>query len=132
MAKPNEDFEFVWELRVVDGKLTGTQKSPMGDAPIVDGRVDGTKLEFTIEQEFFGDIQRQTVTGEIVGDELRIKLPPPRRRAGAGPGPGGPGGAGGPGGPLRWDRPPAVLEVPVGLAALAVLPPGWGPCSRLR
>jgi alpha-galactosidase len=115
VAKPNEDFEFVWELRVAGGKITGTQKSPMGDAPIVDGRIDGAKIEFIVEQEFFGDMQRQTVTGEIVGDELRISLPPPRQRGpggpaggpppggpppgGPGPGPGpGPGGPGGPGG----------------------------------
>lgn len=95
VARPNEDFEFVWELKVVDGKITGTQKSPMGDAPIVDGRVEGTKIEFTIESEFFGDIQRQTVKGEIVGDELRITLPA-GRRGGGGRGRGAAGGFGGP------------------------------------
>ena len=36
---PFGEIEVVWELKVADGKVTGVQKLPFGDAPIVDGRI---------------------------------------------------------------------------------------------
>lgn len=114
---PGGGQELVWEFKVVNGKITGTQTLPMGEAPIVDGKIEGNQFEFTIENEFFGEISRQVVKGEIVGDELRITLPPGGGRRGGGrggapgagaAGPGTPPGAGapGPGGIPPGGRPP--------------------------
>src|SRR5213075_1577682 len=82
---PNGVTEMVWELKVVNGKITGTQKLPFGDAPIIDGKIEGDNIEFIIETESFGTLTKRTVTGKIVGDELHITPAMP------GPPPGGPG-----------------------------------------
>src|SRR5262245_23865781 len=50
---PNGEIELVYELKVKDGKITGTQKMPFGDSPIVDGKIDGDQFEFTVEMESF-------------------------------------------------------------------------------
>ncbi|HXJ42425.1 MAG TPA: hypothetical protein VNH18_24300, partial [Bryobacteraceae bacterium] len=61
------DQEIVYELKVdPSGKITGTQKMPFGDSPIVDGKVTGDKVELTVETESFGNISRGTATAEIV------------------------------------------------------------------
>jgi alpha-galactosidase len=114
---PGGEQELVWEFKVVDGKITGTERLPMGEAPIVDGKVDGHTFEFTVENEFFGEISRQVVKGEIVGDELRITLPPGGGRRGRGPG-----GAPGAGGAGLGGPPPGA-----GAAGPGGMPPGGGP-----
>jgi alpha-galactosidase len=101
---PMGEMELVWELKVTDGKITGTQRLPFGDSPIVSGTIDGDKFEFVVELESFGTVSRRTASGTIVGDELHIvpafPAPPPGGGpgAGAGPGAGGLPGAPGPGG----------------------------------
>ncbi|MDE3197153.1 MAG: glycoside hydrolase family 27 protein [Acidobacteriota bacterium] len=106
------DVEFVWDLKMdpATGKITGTQRGPFGDAPIVDGHMDGNKVELVIETESFGDISKVTATGTLEGDELHIT---PAMGGGRGRGRGGPGGAGpdgrgpmagGPGGPPPGGR----------------------------
>jgi alpha-galactosidase len=91
---PFGEMELVWELKVADGKITGTQKLPFGDAPIVDGRITGDTFELVVEMESFGTLSKRTVTGKIVGDTLHIvpAMPaPPAAPAGApagGPPPG--------------------------------------------
>jgi alpha-galactosidase len=96
-TNPMGDVEVVYELKVdSNGKITGWQKLPFGDSPIVDGKVTGNKVEMVVETENFGTISKATATAEIVGDELHIT---PAMPAGGGRGRGGPGGmAGGPGG----------------------------------
>ncbi len=91
MNGPMGEVEVVYELKVAGGKITGTQRLPFGDSPIVDGKIDGNNLELTIEMESFGNLQRRTAAGSVEGDELRITPAMPVRPAGAG-GPGGPGG----------------------------------------
>src|SRR5882724_1576397 len=101
---PGGEMEIVYELKVLNGKVTGTQKMPFGDSPIVDGKIDGEELELIVEAESFGTLQKRTVKGKIIGDALEITPampgPPPGGGgpggpgAGAGPGPGGPGGGG--------------------------------------
>jgi alpha-galactosidase len=113
------DMELVYELKVENGKITGAQRMSFGDSPIIDGKIDGDHFEFTIQMESFGTMQNRVVTGEIVGDQLRIVPvmpgPPtdadtPGGSAPAGAGttsaaagsaaPGGAGDSGGPGGPM--------------------------------
>src|SRR5262249_54519805 len=83
---PMGEMEMVCELKVVNGKITGTQKLPFGDAPFVDGKIDGEAFEFTVEMESFGTISKRTVTGKIVGDTLQFAPPMPARPPGGGPG----------------------------------------------
>jgi alpha-galactosidase len=101
---PMGDLEIVYRLKVVDGKITGSQGLPFGDSPIIDGQVTGDTFHFTVALERFGNIQNREVTGKIVGDTLMLTpaLPGPP------PGIGAPGGA----------APPAGLPGP---------PPGTGP-----
>jgi len=73
MSSPMGQSEVVYELKVDStGKITGTQKLPFGDSPIVDGHVDGDKVTMTVENETFGTLTRSTATADIVGDELHI------------------------------------------------------------
>ncbi|MDP9169864.1 MAG: glycoside hydrolase family 27 protein [Acidobacteriota bacterium] len=95
MSSPMGDAEVVYELKVDSaGKITGTQKLPFGDSPIVDGHVEGDKVTMIVETENFGTLTRSTATAVIAGDELQITPAMPDFR-----GRGGPGGARGPGGP---------------------------------
>lgn len=98
------EMEIVYRLKAENGKITGSQTLPFGDAPIVDGKVEGDEIEMTVEREFFGNIQRRTITAKIVGDELHINPampgPPAGGVLGTGPGSRPPGmGAGPAGGP---------------------------------
>lgn len=98
------EAEIVYELKVdKNGKITGTQKLPFGDSPIVDGKIDGDNVTMTVETESFGTLSKGTAMATIVGDELHITPAMPPRPNGGGPRPGGGpppgGGAGGPGGP---------------------------------
>jgi alpha-galactosidase len=81
---PGGEQELVWELKVTDGRITGMQKLPQGDSPIVDGSISGNEFEFTVENDFGGNVTRQVVKGQIEGDTLVITLPPGGRRGGAG------------------------------------------------
>ena len=92
------EMEFVYELRTdAKGKITGTQRGPFGDSPIVDGKVTGDKVELTVETESFGSLSKSTITGTIVGEELHIT--PAMPGGGRGRGPGGPPPGAGRGGP---------------------------------
>jgi alpha-galactosidase len=94
MQTPMGDMELVYHLKVDHGKITGTQTLPFGDAPIVGGKVDGDRFEFTVRMEMFGNLSDVVAKGRIIGDTLEITpaMPPPP------PGmmPGGPGGGGPP------------------------------------
>jgi|SRR5450631_345607 len=85
---PMGEMEIVYRLKVVDGKITGSQGLPFGDSPIIEGKVSGDTFRFTVAIERFGEIQKREVTGKIVGDTLVLTpaLPGPP------PGAGGPGG----------------------------------------
>jgi alpha-galactosidase len=103
---PMGEMEIVYRLKVVDGKITGSQGLPFGDSPIVEGQISGDTFHFTVAMERFGEIQKREVTGKIVGDTL-VLTP-------ALPGP--PPGAGGPG---AGEPPPPGVEGAPG-------PPGAG------
>ena len=86
---PMGDLEIIYELKLKDGKITGTQKLPFGDAPIIASKIDGNDFELTVELEMFGNLQKRTAKGKIVGDTLEITPALPKPPEGAG-GPGGP------------------------------------------
>jgi hypothetical protein len=62
-----------FDLKTEGDKLTGTVSSPMGERPIVDGKVTGDDLSFAVEVEFNGEKRKIPYTGKIVGDELKMK-----------------------------------------------------------
>lgn len=93
MTSPMGEMEIVFVLKMApDGKVSGSQRMPLGDSPIVAGQVSGEEFTFTVEQESFGTISKRESKGRIKGEELEITPampgPPP------GMGPGGPGGGG--------------------------------------
>src|SRR5277367_5114083 len=42
------EMEIVYQLKVADGKITGSQTLPFGDLPIIDGQVAGDTFQFTV------------------------------------------------------------------------------------
>ena len=116
------EVEYVYELKVdASGKITGSQRLPFGDSPILDGKINGNEFELTVQQEFFGNLSNVTVKGTIEGETLKITPPGP---GGGGPGRGrGNGPGAGPGFPP--DGPP-----PGGAGAPG--PPPVGPGGRGR
>ncbi len=103
MNSPLGEIEFVFRLNSdANGHLGGSVNSLFGDAPILEGRINGDDIEFSIDMDLFGNIQRRTIKGRIAGDELQIEsagllpTPPPGMAIPGGPGPGGPGPGAGP------------------------------------
>jgi hypothetical protein len=60
------DITFVFEVR--GDKLSGTAASDQGQAPIVDGKIEGDKISFTVEKEDF----KAVLTGTISGDDMKL------------------------------------------------------------
>ena len=86
---PGGEIEIVYELKVQNGKITGSQKMPFGDSPIVDGKLDGDDLELVVETEAFGTLARRVNKGKIKGDALEITPSLPAPPVGGPPGGGG-------------------------------------------
>jgi hypothetical protein len=63
-----------FDLKADGDKLTGTVTSPMGERPIVDGKVSGDDISFAVEVEFQGEKRKMQYTGKVVGDELQMKV----------------------------------------------------------
>ena len=62
-----------FDLKADGEKLTGTVSSPMGERPIVDGKVTGDDVSFAVEVEFNGEKRKIMYNGKIAGDELKLK-----------------------------------------------------------
>lgn len=91
------EVEIVFDLKVdPSGKITGMQKMPFGDSPIVDGKITGDQVELVVEGDTFGTATRATIKAAIVPEGLQITMPE---------GMGGRGGRG-PGGPPAGAPPP--------------------------
>jgi alpha-galactosidase len=109
---PMGEMEFVFRLKSgAKGGLSGSVTTPFGHSPILGGNVNGNAITLNIETETFGDLQRRTVKGKILGDELQFES------AGLMPSaPPGPPGAGGMGGPAFGAGPPP-MDLPQALTA---------------
>ncbi len=70
---PLDEQEIIYQLQVLDGHITGMQRMPFGDAPIVDGRVEGKKFRMTVVPDYFGTLEKREVKGRIVGDTLELE-----------------------------------------------------------
>ncbi len=65
----NGPREVTFTFQVSEGKLTGTAMGPQGDAPISEGKVDGDKINFTVESNNF---KAHILTGTVSGDEMKL------------------------------------------------------------
>jgi hypothetical protein len=67
MQSPDgQSMELVFNLKADGAKLTGTVTSPMGELPISEGKVDGDKIEFTVETEQFKVVHKGTFSGDTM------------------------------------------------------------------
>ena len=79
--------EMIFDLQAAGGKLTGTAHMGNwpGDAPLVDGKLDGNRISFTAygkslwrarnaAGEAAGGLPKLTFTGTIHGDEMQLTL----------------------------------------------------------
>ena len=59
-----QSMELVFNFKADGAKLTGTVTSPMGELPITEGKVDGDKVEFTVETDQLKVVHKGTVSGD--------------------------------------------------------------------
>ena len=64
----NGPREVTFTFQVTDGKLTGSATGPQGEAPITEGKVDGDKINFTVESGQF----KAVMAGTVSGDDLKL------------------------------------------------------------
>ena len=70
-------FTFKVEGDVLTGSITGRQGNQI---PISDGKISGNTLSFTVTMERGGNTIKQNYTGQVSGDEIKLK-----REGGQGP-----------------------------------------------
>jgi hypothetical protein len=67
------DQHYTYTFAVKGTVLTGTAKNDMGETPITDGKVEGTKVSFVEKLNFQGNDLVITYTGEITSnDEIKF------------------------------------------------------------
>jgi alpha-galactosidase len=72
MPTPMGDMEIVYYLKANNGTISGYQSMAFMDAPIVRGKVEGDKFEFTVSIDLFGKVQEIPVKGVVKGDTLEL------------------------------------------------------------
>jgi hypothetical protein len=66
--------EYTYMLKVQGATLTGTLKGNLiTDSMLSDGKVDGNKISFTEKGSYMGMPLEFHYTGELAGDELKLK-----------------------------------------------------------
>jgi hypothetical protein len=60
--------EVTFTFQVTDGKLSGSAVGPQGEAPITEGKIDGDKINFTVESGQF----KAVMTGTVSGDDMKL------------------------------------------------------------
>jgi hypothetical protein len=66
--------EYTYTLKVDGSALTGTAKSNLlGDSTLSDGKVEGNKISFVEKGSYQGMPLEFKYSGEIAGDELKLK-----------------------------------------------------------
>lgn len=66
--------EMTIELKADGAALTGTVSGMRGQAnPISEGKVTGDEISFVVAIERNGNTMKQTYTGKVAGDEIKMK-----------------------------------------------------------
>ena len=69
----DNQFTLTYNFKQDGAKLTGTVVGPQGDPlPLVDGKVDGDKVSFTVSVDMNGNVAKFISSGTIKGDEIAI------------------------------------------------------------
>ena len=63
---PEGDMELVINLKVNGDTLTGTVEGPMGEQPIQNGKIDGTKFSFDTEFDGYVIAHQCSVSNDIL------------------------------------------------------------------
>lgn len=72
---PNGTMERTFVFKVEGSKLTGeTTSSMLGKSTIMDGKVDGDNLSFTIMVKFQDNEMKLNYKGKVSGDELTLTV----------------------------------------------------------
>jgi len=62
------------ELKADGATLTGKVQGGQGEGtPIADGKVTGDEISFTVTTERNGNKMKQTYSGKVAGDEIKMK-----------------------------------------------------------
>ncbi len=70
---PNGTMERTFVFKTDGNKLTGeTTSSMMGKSTIMDGKVDGDNLSFTIVVKFQDNEMKLNYKGKVTGNEIRL------------------------------------------------------------
>jgi len=72
--------EQTFNFKTEGDKLTGSISGRQGDVAIMDGKVSGDTISFTVKMEYGGNSVEQKYTGAVAGDEIKFK-----REGGQGP-----------------------------------------------
>ena len=65
--------EQTFNFKTDGGKLTGTVSGRQGDVAIMDGKISGDTISFTVKMEYGGNSVEQKYTGTVSGDEIKFK-----------------------------------------------------------
>jgi hypothetical protein len=75
---PNGSMERTFVFKVDGNKLTGeTTSSMMGKSTIMDGKVDGDNLSFTITVKFQENEMKLNYKGKVTGNEIHFTVESP-------------------------------------------------------
>lgn len=72
--------EQTFNLKTDGDKLTGTISGRQGDIAIMDGKISGDTISFSVKMEYGGNSVEQKYTGTVSADEIKFK-----REGGQGP-----------------------------------------------
>ena len=72
--------EQTFNFKADGDKLTGTISGRQSDIAIMDGKISGDTISFTVKMEYGGNSVEQKYTGTVSGDEIKFK-----REGGRGP-----------------------------------------------
>ena len=89
-------MKFTFDFKADGNKLTGTDTGPMGPHEILDGKIDGNKISFSVKVNMGQNEMKIKYSGTFEGDKLTLKMD-------MGGGMGGPGGGG-------MQRPPLIAN----------------------
>lgn len=72
ISGPNGDFNLTYVFKQDGAKLTGTLSGPTDPLPIVNGKVDGDKISFSVTVNMGGNAVKFSMKGTIKGEEIVI------------------------------------------------------------
>lgn len=71
---PGEPMTMEYTFKADGNTLTGTNNSAGSQIPIKNGKIDGNKISFTIAIDMMGNEMVFDYTGEISGDQIKMKF----------------------------------------------------------